>query len=55
VLSWTNLFDTLKNMTGVMGEDVALHADSKIRDTIVAGVTGQATSVIPVRHRPSLV
>jgi len=40
VLSWTNLFDTLKNMTGVMGEDVALHADSKIRDTIVAGVTG---------------
>jgi N4-gp56 family major capsid protein len=27
-------------MTGVMGEDVALHADSKIRDTIVAGVTG---------------
>ena len=40
VLSWTNLFDTLKNMTGVMGEDVALHADSKIRDTLVAGVTG---------------
>jgi N4-gp56 family major capsid protein len=40
VLSWTNLFDTLKNMTGVMGEDVALHADGKIRDTIVAGVTG---------------
>jgi N4-gp56 family major capsid protein len=40
VLSWTNLFDTLKNMTGVMGEDVALHADSKIRDAIVAGVTG---------------
>jgi N4-gp56 family major capsid protein len=40
VLSWTNLFDTLKNMTGVMGEDVALHADSKIRDGIVAGVTG---------------
>ena len=39
VLSWTNLFDTLKNMTGVMGEDVALHADSKIRDSIVAGVT----------------
>jgi N4-gp56 family major capsid protein len=40
VLSWTNLFDTLKNMTGVMGEDVALHADSKIRDALVAGVTG---------------
>jgi N4-gp56 family major capsid protein len=40
VLSWTNLFDTLKNMTGVMGEDVALHADSKIRDVLVAGVTG---------------
>jgi N4-gp56 family major capsid protein len=40
VLSWTNLFDTLKNMTGVMGEDVALHADGKIRDTLVAGVTG---------------
>jgi N4-gp56 family major capsid protein len=40
VLSWTNLFDTLKNLTGVMGEDVALHADSKIRDSIVAGVTG---------------
>jgi len=40
VLSWTNLFDTLKNMTGVMGEDVALHADSKIRDTLVAGVVG---------------
>jgi N4-gp56 family major capsid protein len=40
VLSWTNLFDTLKNMTGVMGEDVALHADSKIRDSLVAGVTG---------------
>jgi N4-gp56 family major capsid protein len=40
VLSWTNLFDTLKNMTGVMGEDVALHADGKIRDVIVAGVTG---------------
>jgi N4-gp56 family major capsid protein len=40
VLSWTNLFDTLKNMTGVMGEDVALHADGKIRDAIVAGVTG---------------
>lgn len=40
VLSWTNLFDTLKNMTGVMGEDVALHADSKIRDAIIAGVTG---------------
>jgi N4-gp56 family major capsid protein len=40
VLSWTNLFDTLKNMTGVMGEDIALHADGKIRDTIVAGVTG---------------
>jgi N4-gp56 family major capsid protein len=39
VLSWTNLFDTLKNMTGVMGEDVALHADGKIRDAIVAGVT----------------
>ena len=27
-------------MTGVMGEDVALHADSKIRDSLVAGVTG---------------
>jgi N4-gp56 family major capsid protein len=40
VLSWTNLFDTLKNMTGVMGEDVALHADSKIRDTLVAAITG---------------
>jgi N4-gp56 family major capsid protein len=40
VLTWTNLFDTLKNMTGVMGEDVALHADGKIRDAIVAGVTG---------------
>jgi N4-gp56 family major capsid protein len=40
VLSWTNLFDTLKNMTGVMGEDVALHADTQIRNTIVAGVTG---------------
>jgi hypothetical protein len=25
VLSWTNLFDTLKNMIGVMGEDIALH------------------------------
>jgi len=40
VLSWTNLFDTLKNMTGVMGEDVALHTDSKIRDGIVADITG---------------
>jgi N4-gp56 family major capsid protein len=40
VLSWTNLFDTLKNMIGVMGEDVALHADSKIRDQLVADITG---------------
>ena len=40
VLSWTNLFDTLKNMTGVMGEDVALHADGKIRDQLVADITG---------------
>jgi N4-gp56 family major capsid protein len=40
VLSWTNLFDTLKNMTSVMGEDVALHADSKIRDQLVADITG---------------
>jgi N4-gp56 family major capsid protein len=40
VLSWTNLFDTLKNMTSVMGEDVALHADGKIRDQLVADITG---------------
>ena len=40
VLSWTNLFDTLKNMIGVMGEDIALHADSKIRDQLVADITG---------------
>jgi|SRR5215471_1849049 len=40
VLSWTNLFDTLKNMTGVMGEDVALHADSLIRNQEVADITG---------------
>ena len=40
VLSWTNLFDTLRNMISVMGEDVALHADGKIRDQIVADITG---------------
>jgi len=40
VLNWTDLFSTLKNMIGVMGEDVALHADSIIRDSLVAGITG---------------
>ena len=40
VLSWTNLFSTLKNMVSVMGEDVALHADGKIRDELVASITG---------------
>jgi N4-gp56 family major capsid protein len=40
VLTWTNLFDTLKNMTGVMGEDVALHADTLIRNQEVADITG---------------
>jgi N4-gp56 family major capsid protein len=40
VLNWTDLFSTLKNSTSVMGEDVALHADGKIRDEIVASITG---------------
>lgn len=40
VLNFTDLFRTLKNGTEVMGEDVALHADGKIRDQIVADVTG---------------
>ncbi len=39
VLNWTDLFSTLKNSTSVMGEDVALHADGKIRDQLVADVT----------------
>jgi|SRR5215471_18533500 len=40
VLSWTNLFNTLQNMTGVMGEDIALHADTLIRNQLVADITG---------------
>src|ERR1041385_4306779 len=43
VLNWTDLFSTLKNSTSVMGEDVALHADGKIRDQLVADVTGAGT------------
>src|SRR5215471_5250196 len=39
VLSWTNLFDTLQNMIKAIGEDVALHCDSKIRDQLVADIT----------------
>lgn len=40
VLNWTDLFSTLKNNISVMGEDIALHADSKIRDQLVADITG---------------
>src|SRR6266487_239812 len=40
VLNWTDLFSTLKNEISVMGEDVALHADTQIRNGIVVDVTG---------------
>src|SRR4029453_14014168 len=40
VLNWTDLYRTLKNSISVMGEDIALHADSKIRDQLVADITG---------------
>jgi N4-gp56 family major capsid protein len=40
VLNWTDLFSTLKLETQVMAEDFALHADGKIRDQLVADVTG---------------
>src|SRR5437762_4049566 len=39
VLNWTDLFSTLKNEISVMGEDVALHADTQIRNGIVVDVT----------------
>ena len=39
VLSWTQLFDTLKETIATMGEDCALQADTLTRNTIVSGVT----------------
>lgn len=39
VLNWTDLFRTLDIGMNSMGEDVALHADGKIRDEIVGAVT----------------
>ena len=44
VLNWTDLFSTLKLETQVMAEDFALHADGKIRDQLVADVTGTGNS-----------
>lgn len=39
ILTWTELFDALKDAVALMGEDCALHADGITRDVIIAGIT----------------
>ena len=40
VLTWTQLYDAMETGTTTMGEDVALYADSTIRNELVGAVTG---------------
>ena len=40
VLNWTDLFHTLDIGIKSMGEDAALHADTVIRNELVASITG---------------
>lgn len=40
VLNYTDLFRSLDNSIVSMGEDISLHADTQIRNELIAGVTG---------------
>jgi N4-gp56 family major capsid protein len=40
ILSYTELFDALKDSIGLMGTDLALHLDNTIRNELVSGASG---------------